>query len=63
MSIRAVTDDELGTIVVVERTQRARKHYRCDGCSVGIYKGDLYRYVWSTLEGSGLTQRFHPECE
>lgn len=63
MTIRAVHDDELGVIVVVERYQHARHAYSCDGCLGAINKGEPYRYVWSTLEGSGYTQRFHPECE
>jgi hypothetical protein len=62
MSIRAINDDDLGVVVVVERIQRARKQYRCNACVEPIVKGEYYRYVWSVVEGDGHTQRLHQGC-
>jgi hypothetical protein len=57
-------DEEVGTVLVVERYQRARRAYQCDGCHLGgpIDKGEVYRYVWQMLEGDSTTRRFHQGC-
>jgi hypothetical protein len=57
-------DEEVGTVLVVQRYQRARVAYQCDACITGgpIVKGEVYRYVWSMLEGDSLVQRFHAGC-
>jgi hypothetical protein len=56
-------DEEIGTVLVVQRLQRARHEYQCDAClERPIAKGEVYRYVWSMLEGDSLVQRFHGGC-
>lgn len=63
--MRTVSDPEVGLVLVVERTQRARQDYTCDDCGQIIPQGDTYRYRWSVIRdepGSGVAERFHGLC-
>jgi hypothetical protein len=60
--LRVHHDEEVGTVLVVTRLQRARKEYQCDDCSGPIAQGEVYRYRWSICDGSGLTERYHGLC-
>jgi len=55
-------DEEVGTVLVVQRHQRARTEYRCSQCWHPIVKGEVYRYEWQMLEGDSITLRFHEGC-
>jgi len=58
-SITVHHDEDLGVILVVRRTQRARHEYTCCECGKPIAKGEVYRYEWNVCDGDGVTQRSH----
>jgi hypothetical protein len=52
-------DEEVGMVLVVRRTQRARHEYECAECEGAIYVGEMYVYEWQVLDGDGVTIRRH----
>jgi hypothetical protein len=64
--VQVVDDENIGTIVVVSRTQKARVDYECSECGHTIEKGTVYRYEWQFLvddrESHVVQRRHEPWC-
>lgn len=55
-------DEDIGTVIAWIDTIRARKVHMCAECADLIEVGTWYRQERLMLDGSWLTQRFHPGC-
>ena len=64
MSVRVFHDREVGEVLLVKRTQRARIEHTCADCKLPIAKGEVHVYAWSVVDHDGSSaSRYHlGEC-